>query len=176
MPERTPETPLFTPTLEDAVRVERPPGQRPWHLQHQFYVAFFGGTLPITWIAYKNAERLGMPLAARRRIALVGGVTTAVVVVVLAWLAADPARLAPVAALFPGARPTQIVRLLIRACAVVLYLVFAAWQKPVNRLYMSFGKGEYDSLWRPGVVAVVVGDVIVIAAFVILMGALVAIT
>jgi hypothetical protein len=54
-------------------------------------------------------------------------------------------------------------RLLFRAAGVGLFLLCAAWQKQGDRRYAAFGSGEYDSLWRPGFVATVVCDVILVA-------------
>ena len=154
---------FLTPSLAGAARVEAAPGQRPWRPQSMFYVAFFGGLLPLTWIAYQNAERLGMPADARRRIAIVGGLVTLAVMVAMGAFIADPSRLSIVSSAFPDMRPTQVVRLLTRASAVGLYLLFLSWLKSANRRYAAFGAGEYDSLWRPGLVAVIVGDLIMVA-------------
>ena len=68
---------------------------------------------------------------------------------------------------FGDARPVRTVsRLLFRAGGVVLYLIFAIWQKPGDRRYAALGTGEYDSLWKPGFIATVVADVLLIAALV----------
>jgi hypothetical protein len=56
----------------------------------------------------------------------------------------------------------MISRLLFRAGGIALFLVFAAWQRPGDRLYTAFGTGEYDSLWRPGLIATVVADVLLV--------------
>jgi hypothetical protein len=65
---------LFTPTLQDAGRHDAPvPGERPWRLSSQFYVAFFGGALAVTALAWVNARRLGAPLRVHRWILGAGG-------------------------------------------------------------------------------------------------------
>ena len=52
---------LFAPTLSQTARTELPPGEKPWRLNSQFYVAFFGGPLAAGTIGYLNGKRLGVP-------------------------------------------------------------------------------------------------------------------
>jgi hypothetical protein len=160
----TPSRPaLLTPSLGNATKVPADAGTRPWHLQSMFYVAFFGGPMAITWIAYQNAKRLDTDPALQQRIAIAGAVVCVVIGVLVGALLADLSRLSLLKDLFPDAKPTQMVRILVRVCAVVLYLLFLRWLTPAYRRYIAFGGGEFDSLWKPGFAAAMVGDLAILA-------------
>lgn len=164
--ERGPADPLFTPSLGDAQRLDRPPGQRPWRLSSQFLLSFYGGALPLTWIAYRNAERLGLPRQTQIRIAATGGAMTVLLVGTAVAVIANRDLFTAWFGDWNRARTAS--RLLFRAGGVVLYLIFAAWQKPGDRRYAMLGTGEYDSLWRPGLMAAVVSDVAVVGLVLLL--------
>ena len=57
---------------------------RPWRLMSQTYVAFFGGVIASTVIAFLNARRLGVEAARRRLILLVGAGGLVAVIAVFA--------------------------------------------------------------------------------------------
>jgi hypothetical protein len=162
-----PASPLLTPSLTQARRLDRVVGERPWRIQSQFFLAFYGGALPLTWIAYRNAARLGLPRQVQIRIAVTGAVTMLLMIALAVVLLTNRSLLI---AYFGGwTQPRMISRLLFRAGGIALYLVFAAWQKPGDRLYTAFGTGEYDSLWRPGLIATVVADVLLILVLIPLL-------
>lgn len=156
--------PLFTPTLQTTGTLERPPGQRPWRISSQFYLAFYGGALPLAWIAYQNAGRLGLSRETQRKIA-VAGIIMALTLVGLA-LSIALNRALVTEWLGGTTQIRNVVRLVSRGGGVVLFLLFAAWQKPGDRRYAAFGTGDYDSLWRPGLIATVVADVLLVAILV----------
>ena len=66
---------IFRPSLQGHDSVGRLPQERPWRLYSQFFVAFFGGVLAVTAIAYLNGKRLGLS-DARLRVIIVLGVLT----------------------------------------------------------------------------------------------------
>jgi hypothetical protein len=133
-------------------------------MRSQFLLSFYGGAVPLAWIAYQNAERLGLPRETRTKIAVAGvAMTMLLVALAVALLATRELALT----WFDDARNLRTVsRLLFRAGGVVLYLIVAAWQKPGDRRYATFGTGEYDSLWKPGLIATVVADVVLIVIMV----------
>lgn len=141
MSERTPEhdADLFSPSLTQSVRRELPAGSRPWRLDSQFYVAFFGGPLAVGAIGYLNGKRLG--LSRERLWALAGiGVAGFVAVVVVAVIADIGTR----------------GRILLAVAGVASFLVARELQKDANRVYgLSRNEHEaYDSLVGPGLAAV----------------------
>ena len=161
---------MFTPSLGGEARVAPPPGKRPWRIQSQFYAAFFGGPLTIAWIASRNAARLGMPAEVQRNMLAIGAVVTGLFMMAMAWLVVDPARMASIQSLFSGVRPARIIRLLVPALGLILYVIFAGWQKAADRRYMAFGAGQYDALLKPALIAILICDLIMIAAFLPLAG------
>lgn len=131
--------------LQPTVARTRTPRKRPWHLQSQFWVAFFGGVPAITIITYINAGRLGMPERKREWIAAIGVLAT------IAFAAA--------AAIVGSPAERSALRIGGRVLAVVIYLLFAAMQRPADRHYLTLGSGEYAPLWNAGLVAILAGVV-----------------
>lgn len=124
-------------------------GPRPWRVASQVYVAFFGGVVAITAIAFLNARRLGMSVRDQRIIVAIG-----VVGVVLVASAA--------AALIDGGTgvdETRDVRFAGRAVGVLMFLLFARMQRVKDRLF-SLQSGDYDSLWRAGIAAALLGGIV----------------
>lgn len=132
----------------------------------QFLLSFYGGALPLTWIAYQNAGRLGLPRHVQRRIAGTGIAMTLALVATAVALVVNRDLFAAWFGDWSRARTAS--RLLFRAGGVVLYLVFAAWQKPADRRYAMLGTGEYDSLWRPGFIATVVSEIAILGLVLLL--------
>jgi hypothetical protein len=137
----TPDDDLLTPSLGHIRAEDRVPGDRPWRLGSQFYVGFFGGPLAITAIAFLNAGRLRMTGRERAAIALLGlacllGVFLATVII--------------------GGDTGTNVRLIGRVGGVVAAGLFYWLQKPANRRYSyRHDEDEFDSLWVPGLAAVI---------------------
>lgn len=139
---------LFSPTLQDRpAAMDR--DKLPWRLASQFWVAFFGGVLAVTAIAYLNAKRLGVGRE-RLHMIIIGGVVAFVVLMgfsvfylVYSYVPEERSR-----------SISQVTRVVARVAAVLLFLVQYRIQTPADRAYQTFGKGEYASLWKPGLAAV----------------------
>jgi hypothetical protein len=132
---------VFEPSLAGYREAE----ERPWRLGSQVYVAFFGGVLAVTAIAWLNARRLGLDDRSRLLILLLGvaGLVASVLVPVLRDEDASDA-----------------YRLTSRIIGVVAFGGLYLIQRSANRVHESFrGDDEeaYASLWGPGLLAVVVG-------------------
>jgi hypothetical protein len=134
---------LFAPALAGRRRRVLEQGERPWRLSSQFYVAFFGGALAVTAIAWLNARRLGVERTKLRLIPLVG----------LAGLAATVA----VVEIFGGGEVGSSQRILARVVALATGGVLYGLQVSADRVYHSYAEGDedaiYDSLWRLGLAA-----------------------
>ncbi|MEJ7716899.1 MAG: hypothetical protein WKF31_02655 [Thermoleophilaceae bacterium] len=128
--------PLFAPTLQDAPEVLTRPSRRPWRLESQFAVAFFGGGGALTTIAFLNARRLGMSTGACAAVLAIG---------LVGWALALAVGLAGLRVL-----PYQIA-------AIATWAILRQRQREPDRRYHYFGEGEagYDSLVVPGLAAVV---------------------
>ncbi|HEY4569758.1 MAG TPA: hypothetical protein VIH10_09845 [Kribbella sp.] len=118
---------------------------RPWRLMSQTYVAFFGGVIAVTAVAFLNARRLGVEPVKRRLILLAGGIGLIAVIAVFV--------------LFDGDQGiTSGLRVSTRVLAVVCCLVQVRLQRPMDRAFQLRGT-DYGSLWWPGIAAVIGGAV-----------------
>lgn len=132
---------LLQPTIP-----AEPRGPLPWNIRSQFWVAFFGGAAASTLVAYANGRRLGLPRARQRLIlitGLIGMLVAAAAVVWLFWVSIGN----------NGSKS----RMAARVIGVLVYLVHYYFQREADTRHQIFGGGEYDSLWRIGLGAVVVG-------------------
>lgn len=140
MTDRTELGDLLRPTLRDEPVPD--PGRRPWRLSSQVYVAFFGGVIAVTVIAFLNAGRLGLQSRQRAGIAAVGVVGFAGVCVAAALMDESSA-----------------LRLVTRGIALAAYGVMYLIQRSADRAYSYHSPldadEEYDSLWGPGIFAVI---------------------
>ncbi|MBP2471749.1 hypothetical protein JOF53_000621 [Crossiella equi] len=125
---------LLRPTIHT-----RAGDRNPWRLGSMAYVAFFGGVLAVTTIAYLNSGKLGVPARQRRLILVLGGAALAVELVVAGLLA--------------GLVSTSVIRLVIRAIAVLGHLAQSRAQRTQDRVFQLRG-GEHAPLWKPGFAAV----------------------
>jgi hypothetical protein len=152
VPERDEE--LLAPSL-GTHRPRARDAARPWRLGSQVYVAFFGGPLAATAIAFANAVRLQVPLSKRMAILGIGLVAFGAVLAVAFGLS-DASR--------------QGLRVALNLVAVggwgVMYLI----QRPYERIFMAFGGEEHQSLVVPGLLAVVVCGVLQTAAVAAVVG------
>jgi len=129
---------LFAPSLSQTSRTELPPGEKPWRLNSQFYVAFFGGPLAAGAVGYLNGRRLGVPsrgLVAIGAAGVAGFVLAIVLVATVDWELVRP-------------------RIMIAATGVLAFFVARQFQKDADRRY-GFGRDvelAYDSLVRTGIV------------------------
>ncbi|WP_202873110.1 hypothetical protein [Kribbella capetownensis] len=132
---------LLRPTIGAGVDMS----VRPWRLMSQTYVAFFGGVIASTVIAFLNARRLGVDAAKQRLILGVGGIGLIVVIAAFAVLNTD-------GDLSSG------LRVGIRVVAVVCCLVQLRIQRPMDRAFQLRGT-DYGSLWGTGFGVTVAGAV-----------------
>ena len=132
---------LLRPTIRSDVDLS----VRPWRLMSQTYVAFFGGVIAVTVIAFFNARRLGVEAAKRRLMLLVGGLGLVAAAVVITVLTEDST--------------SSGLRIAIRVVAVVCCLILLRIQQPMDRAFQLRGV-DYGSLWGPGIAAVIGGGVL----------------
>ena len=149
---------LLRPTIGAGVDLS----VRPWRLKSQTYVAFFGGAISATLIAFFNAHRLGVDAGARRLILLTGAigfVLSSAAQILLERLlgSSDPYAAVPTIA-------STVV-------AVVCSIVQQRFQRPMDRAVQLRGI-EYRSLWGPGIAAVLAGGIIDSLVYYVVDGAL----
>ena len=126
---------------------------KPWRVSSQFWVAFFGGVLPVTLIAIANAIRLGMPREKRWLMAACGAIGLAVLFVL--WLRV------PHHAEYPKfVASGRDLRVYGRIAAVVVYLALAGIQRKPDAHHQVFTGGEYASLWGVGVVVTLIAGAV----------------
>ena len=133
---------LLRPTIGAGVDMQ----VRPWRLMSQTYVAFFGGVIASTVIAFLNARRLGVDATKRRLILITGAVGLVAVSIMFALLHGDGGL-------------TSGLRAAIRVVAVVCCLIQLRIQRPMDRAFQLRGS-DYGSLWVPGIAATVGGAVV----------------
>ena len=142
---------LFAPSLQGEARVEPlTEGERPWQISSQFYVAFIGGALAVTAIAWLNAKRLRASSETQRWILVLGalGVVASVVVSYLLY----------------GDNFGSATRIGYRVVAVLLAGAFYKLLQPADRVY-SFRSPvpedeQYDAMWVPGLIATFAGGAV----------------
>lgn len=131
---------LLRPSFADRTPAQAS-GARPWRLSSQAYVAFFGGLLAVTTIAFFNARRLGLPAGRLALILLAGFGGLAVEVAVLSTMADA------------GGPQLRMVTRIVALCAWGGMYVL---QRAADRRYHHFRSGEndeYAGLLGPGLVA-----------------------
>lgn len=129
---------LLTPT----VRVLGVPGRTPWRPSSTGLVAFLGGVLAGTAIAWVNAGRLGAARRDRLRVGLIG--------------VAGFALLVGVAVAVPVPDGLWTLRWAMQIVAITAYLAQARVLRQPARAF-EVRDGDYGSLWLPGLAAVLVG-------------------
>jgi hypothetical protein len=140
---------LFTPTLQEHVPRQERTAWQPWRLGSQVYVAFFGGVLAVTAIAFINAGLLRAPGRVRAGVLACGAAGLAVVVLAASLLLSGDD--------VPDGARTALTLVGVAAWGG-MYLL----QRPWDRVYSSFAREEdedelYESLLGPGLVAVIAG-------------------
>jgi hypothetical protein len=141
---------LLRPTVGAGVDMSA----RPWRLMSQTYVAFFGGVLASTAVAFLNAGRLGVDTTKRRLILLTGLVGLLAVIGVFVLL-------------YDDFGVTSGLRVGIRVVAVLCCLVQLRLQRPMDRAFQLRGT-DYGSLWGWGI-AMTIGGAIVEALILFLV-------
>jgi len=132
---------LLRPTIGTPVDLS----VRPWRLMSQTYVAFFGGVIASTVIAFLNARRLGVDAVKRRLILLTGLFGLVAVGAVFVLLDGDDDM-------------TSGIRVGTRVVAVLCCLVQLRLQRPMDRAFQLRGT-DYGSLWGAGIAAAVGGAI-----------------
>jgi hypothetical protein len=131
------------------------PAERPWRLEPQFWVAFFGGPLAAGALAWVNAGRLRLQPA--RRIAILWIAAGALVLQVVAAAVLAAADIASAT----GDGYGRIVGLTVQGGGAVAHPFLHRVQSSGDRVFrLARREAEYAALWRPGLLAVVVGGVI----------------
>jgi hypothetical protein len=133
---------LLRPTIATAVD----PKVQPWRLNSQAYVAFFGGVVGATIIAWLNSGRLGLERGKRWLIVGTGAVGLAGVLALYTFVGED------------GDDP-EALPILARLIAVLCILVQMRWQRPMDRAFQLRG-GEYHSMWVLGPILTIAGAII----------------
>lgn len=151
-----PDADLFQPSIS----ADRHYLERPWNPASNFYVAFFGGVIAATAIAYLNAVRLHVEHLRPRIVAV--GLAGVVVALVIARFISE--------SVTDDDEARRYVRLASRVVAVLVHFVFAALLKQADRRFQLTG-GDYESLWQPGLVAVLAGGVVQAVLLYIVVGA-----
>lgn len=134
------------------------PARGPWRLDSQFWVAFFGGPVAAGALAWVNAGRLRLSPA--RRIAVL---SIAAGALVLEAVGAAVLAVADVAsATWDG--NGRVLGLTVQGGGAVAHPFLQRAQRTGDRVFrLVRGESGYASLWRPGLLAVVVGGPIGIA-------------
>jgi hypothetical protein len=133
---------LLQPVLVGYQR--RQTGAKPWRVQSQIYVGFFGGALAIGGIAFANSIMLGLPVRAR-------------VAIVAMALAAEAALVAAAALIEPG-----IFRFGSVVAGLVVYGGVYLVQRSADRVYLFHTDEDepYERLFGAGLVACIVARLI----------------
>lgn len=134
---------LFEPTVQEVAPAAQRAG-KPWRLQSQVYVAFFGGPLAIGAIAVLNARRLR--LDSRSQLLTVAAAAAGFAIwVAVAAAAGDSANSASAVAQ--------------RAIGLVTFGGVHLLQSKADRIYHYYGGGDaaYARLFYPGLAAVFAG-------------------
>jgi hypothetical protein len=150
---------LLQPTIPPAP----PATERPWDPRSQFYVAFFGGLVAVTAIAFINGRRLRLPASRLRSILLIGGAGLAIALTLAAVMPVEDD-----AGTFVN-EGSRNIRLAGRVVAVLACLAFVKVQDVGDRFYRIRG-GEYASLWVPGIIAAILGGLAQAALVVAVVG------
>jgi len=138
---------LLTPSIGERRAFS---GPSPWRVHSQLWVAFFGGVLAVTAIAWVNAGRLRMEPRRRRWIPVIA--LAALAVILGFWLRRPPTG----ATFFWWMAGARDIRLYSRIVAVVAYLLYARLQRRDDRAFGFFNPAPYASLWKAGLAATVV--------------------
>ena len=134
---------LLTPSLQTH-RGDSVPRERPWSVGSQVWVAFFGGILAVTVVAYLNGRRLGLS-SSRQRAILLCGLASFLLLCALAYALST----------WLGVADPQAIRLSGRGIALLTFLAAAAVQKSAARTYHFYNGEETASLWGAGLAATV---------------------
>lgn len=140
---------LLTPTLQNHVPfIERDSGDKPWELDGQLWIAFFGGVLPVTVIAYLNSRRLLIPFTQGWKIIAAGVIGFCAAV----FLAALPRFVVLPAFLTSSSLPLTAAG---RLVALLVYLYQRRLQTSALRVYRWYRHSDLASLLGPGLLAII---------------------
>lgn len=147
---------LLTPTLAEH-RPRSSDAPAPWNLGSQVYVAFLGGALAVTAIAYLNSARLEAPTRTRMVILLIGLLSFASILVVAALLG-------------QGEDTPSGFRVALQLVAVAGWGLMFLIQRPYERIFETFDDTEHASLVWPGLAAIVTLGALQLLAVVAVIG------
>jgi hypothetical protein len=139
---------LFTPTLQQYYNPSASMKKRAWRLRSQFWVAFFGGVLPCVVISLINGRRLNLPARQLRWMIVLGIIGIAAIIATgygFAFMNMPPL----------WAENRSGFKLANRAIALLVYILCYQFQKQADRIYSFYNGESYDSLWTPGLIAVI---------------------
>ncbi len=154
----TPSDDLLRPSLGEVPDFD-PDLPAPWRPQSQVYLAFFGGLLAVTVIAYLNGERLRMPMGERRRFLFVGLSLALLSAFVFVGFLLEGTDLTDLAAVKDslGRVPPREYRWGKRLVSVLWAMLMVRQQRPYERSYLNQTSRNPDevhaSLWKPGFLA-----------------------
>ncbi|MCP5101709.1 MAG: hypothetical protein GY943_39710 [Chloroflexi bacterium] len=146
----TPEDDLFSPSLQEETFAAHYKLKPPWRVQQQIWIAFFGGPVSATVVAFLNGHRLHLKqkeLLTMIAVGVIGVVVTIVTAVLLTDIQFS-------SDLFQSS--TQQLRYISRIVGVLTYLIFARMQKSADRIYHYRNNGKYDALLGPGLAIVLI--------------------
>ena len=139
---------LFNPSLTEYTSKTAVSTTPPWNLDSLFWIAFFGGATAIGVLAWQNGQRLNLKPKQQQWvliIAIVGVVATLIAAVTVPF--------------FTTVEQWQPVergwRLISRIIAVLAYLGIRQIQTPADRLFKFTQGDKHESLWGPGLRAVI---------------------
>ncbi|MCL5999644.1 MAG: hypothetical protein M1546_26815 [Chloroflexi bacterium] len=122
---------------------------RPWTMDGQLWIAFFGGVIPVTVIAYLNTRRLRIPFTQSWKMIAAGGVGLCAVILITAL---------PCLVSLPAFLTTSTLPLTAagRLIALLVYVYLRRLQVSALRVYHWYYHGELSSLWGAGLAAVII--------------------
>jgi hypothetical protein len=142
---------LLAPSLQEAQRPSYQHG-KPWKPYSQIWIAFFGGAFALSAIAVPNGRRLALTKTQQTQL-----IAACAAGIVATLIAAYLLGLNGVVASESSGRTT--IRTVTRLIALVTFLIVQQIQKSADRIYHYHAKGDdelYQSLWVPGLLAVLV--------------------
>lgn len=154
-----PDPDLFQPTVGTKAADYDP---LPWRPESNFYVAFFGGIIPATAIAFVNARRLKAPQAAWIILAL--GAVAFVAFLAVGYNLDQNA--------VSGDDASRYARLGARIGGVVLHFAFMGLLKRPSRRFQVVRGDDYAPMWGPGLAAGLIGGIVQACVLLGVMGEL----
>lgn len=145
---------LLQPSIPDGFSQRRAYAQKPWRLDSLIWIGLLGGMLPMTAIAFLEARYLAQERLSWK-ILLWGGLLTVLLILGLGYASAN------------WELTSRGGRLGVRAGGLLLYIVCRKLLVAADRVYQHVASEDaYDSLWKAGLLAVILGGLLQGAAIV----------